>query len=374
MRKTLANMLGAIVLVAPLAAQTFDFNTPSDDRWHYPFNFTPGVRPVGSTFGSTGTGVPAFENFNDRDGNVILAWETGTEITPGLGPDAYDIESITVTLTNESGAVWSIDLTSDAWFTFDIDNDTFVNPDGIPRGEPGDTDGESDDEDPGRPLELFGAGFGPFFSFDTWVESDPYAGGTDQGAAARDPFPFVYQDATGVMLHVEDDVDGLWNESAGVFSFTPQPWAVGVPQNYSPGAQDIPFNVTFDVDLTQSGGAVRRYFQEQLDQGRIVVFVTSMIETIELGTPGGVPSFFMKEGVGLETGALAPRLRIVLAAGIDGDLDGDGCVRLNDLAVLLSNFGTVGGVGAADGDIDGDSDVDLADLSVLLSNFGVGNC
>ncbi len=58
--------------------------------------------------------------------------------------------------------------------------------------------------------------------------------------------------------------------------------------------------------------------------------------------------------------------------GILGDLDGDGCVDLSDLAQLLSNYGTTGGATYADGDLDGDGDVDLSDLAGLLANYGAG--
>lgn len=53
-----------------------------------------------------------------------------------------------------------------------------------------------------------------------------------------------------------------------------------------------------------------------------------------------------------------------------GDLDGDLDIDLEDLAVLLANFGTTSGADPEDGDVDGDGDVDLADLSVVLSVFG----
>lgn len=55
-----------------------------------------------------------------------------------------------------------------------------------------------------------------------------------------------------------------------------------------------------------------------------------------------------------------------------GDLDGSGDIGLQDLAILLSHFGTPSGAGAGDGDLDGDGDVDLQDLANLLSIFGGG--
>jgi hypothetical protein len=53
----------------------------------------------------------------------------------------------------------------------------------------------------------------------------------------------------------------------------------------------------------------------------------------------------------------------------EGDVNGDGQVDLEDLAILLANFGAAG-AGFEDGDLDGDGDVDLADLALLLARFG----
>ena len=55
------------------------------------------------------------------------------------------------------------------------------------------------------------------------------------------------------------------------------------------------------------------------------------------------------------------------AAACPGDLDRNGDVDLDDLAVLLGDFGCTAGCA---GDVDGDGDSDLTDLSLLLANFG----
>gem|GEM_PF-5581046 len=52
-----------------------------------------------------------------------------------------------------------------------------------------------------------------------------------------------------------------------------------------------------------------------------------------------------------------------------GDLDADGDVDLEDLAVLLRRFGIGEGATLQDGDLDGDGDVDLSDLAVMLVVF-----
>lgn len=54
-----------------------------------------------------------------------------------------------------------------------------------------------------------------------------------------------------------------------------------------------------------------------------------------------------------------------------GDLDGNGSVGLQDLAILLGHFGQLEGAGRADGDSDADGDVDLQDLANLLGRFGM---
>jgi hypothetical protein len=62
---------------------------------------------------------------------------------------------------------------------------------------------------------------------------------------------------------------------------------------------------------------------------------------------------------------------VLPGGGCPGDLDASGAVGLQDLAILLSHFGSAGA--PEDGDIDGDGDVDLQDLATLLAAFGT-NC
>lgn len=54
----------------------------------------------------------------------------------------------------------------------------------------------------------------------------------------------------------------------------------------------------------------------------------------------------------------------------EGDLDGNRTVDLQDLAILLPNYGTPEGAPYGDGDLDSDGDVDLQDLANLLARFG----
>jgi hypothetical protein len=84
MRPALVGLIGWSVALASAQGGEFVFDTPSDDRWHYPFNFTPGHRAVASCFGSTAD--PNFTTFNDRDGIFLIAWRPDEEFCSGLPP------------------------------------------------------------------------------------------------------------------------------------------------------------------------------------------------------------------------------------------------------------------------------------------------
>lgn len=360
------------------AAEHF-FAAPSDDQWQYWMNSAEGFRPTGSVFGAPGSaGLNA--DFNDRDGIVILAWDTTGLIAPGQGPQSYNVTRVRMTISAAAAPslvpTWPVDLTLDEWFTYDFDSDGMVNSDGFPRGDINDTDGESSDADPGRPIELFGAGFGPLYSASTWTEFNLYEGAGQaqfgfNPMSPRDPFPFVFQDGTGELLHAEDNIRGLHNDTLAmpVTRFTPTPWAIGAPQGYTPGSQTTPFDVEFEVDLNLSAGAVKGYFQEQLNAGKVFLIVTSLKETGAFGSdPSGFPSFVLKEGLGLFPTAHAPQLRIEIS-NIPGDYDGDGDITPADFEEFPPcTTGAGGGIGDPDCsvfDFDTDSDVDLRDYAAF---------
>jgi hypothetical protein len=65
---------------------------------------------------------------------------------------------------------------------------------------------------------------------------------------------------------------------------------------------------------------------------------------------------------------------LTVCPSIPGDLDHDCDVELDDLALLLSNYGMTSGASYDDGDLDGDGDVDLSDLAELLAHYGDAGC
>lgn len=372
MKNTIAFLL-ILAAAGSARAADYDFPIPSDDRWHYPFNFTPGTRPVATCFGASG-----LDGFNDRDGVAIIAWDTTTLISPGLGAANYPISSLTVTMTNQPNAAWQVDLTPDEWFTFDLNGDDAINADGIPRGEPGDTDGESSDADPGRTIELYGAGFGPVFTAADWVETSFYVGSSGASNTPRDPFPFVFRDGGADILHVEDHVKGLHNTGLtpplcgppdASCPFTPVPWAIGSPINYTPGAQPTAFDITFTVDLTQSDGRVRQYFQEGLNAGRVFVIISSSADAVFMGGQATFPTLYMKDAT--VAGAKPGQLSITLDTCAPGDINCDGTIDPVDLdlfiAVLLGNETSTTFVQRSD--LDGNSVADGRDTPAFVQAY-----
>ena len=326
----------------------YAFDLPSDDRWQYPFNFNAGRRATASCFGSTSD--PNFTTFNDRDGIFIVAWRTHLQIPTGLPAGSYDIRSVRVILTHQgatpaspSGANWPVDLTPDEWATM-----------AYPIG----------DVDFGQPIELFGAGFGPTFTYANWTETSTYVGGDDQDLVPRDPFPFMFEGNTSTKKHVEDNVKD---------QFTPVPWAVGTPVGYTPGNQQTTFPVQFDINLALSNGNVLSYYQNQLAGGRVFAIVTSLRETFKQAS-SGFPTFFTKEGAALDPNGKAPEL--IITAVPSGDSNGDGhrglvdaislanCVSGPDMLPLpITGLDTLQCLFLFDFDEDGD--VDLADAGTF---------
>ena len=71
--------------------------------------------------------------------------------------------------------------------------------------------------------------------------------------------------------------------------------------------------------------------------------------------------------LGLDTERL-DNVRLTGCAACPGDLNGDRHVDLSDLAILLSDYGCVGG--GCVGDLTDDGSTDLSDVAVFLSHYG----
>jgi hypothetical protein len=87
------------------------------------------------------------------------------------------------------------------------------------------------------------------------------------------------------------------------------------------------------------------------------------------GTLGDNPTLVLGGWFNDVSGTPSERFALIACNICSGDIDGDHDVDLQDLAILLANFGQLEGMGAEDGDLDSDADVDLADLTLMLSHF-----
>jgi hypothetical protein len=85
--------------------------------------------------------------------------------------------------------------------------------------------------------------------------------------------------------------------------------------------------------------------------------------------PGGIEDVRIDWGWGVTSSSLGQVLldSLALDAACPGDLDGSGSVDLDDLLLVLGNFGCSSVCG---GDADRDGDADLDDLLVILGSFG----
>jgi len=342
-------MLAAGVVGAALATaaqgqvMSVSFPEPTLDRWNYPFNATPGTRDRASTF-SAG----ADDNFDDRDGQVLLGFDTLGLIPDGLPVKRYKLISATLRIATFNGG-FAYDPTYDPFTTY------------LPTTDPAFTP----DADPGRPVELYGVGFrgecAPMLPCDetTYLEDSPWgAGGGATFRSVRHAYPTDYfnQTAQDVSNNVDD-------------RFDPQPFAVGQVAGLNPG-DTVPFDADFVFTIDPANPDAQAYFARALRLGRLRLTLSSLHEAVQQG--GVFADFYTKEN--LFGAGLAARLDLTveILPPLPGDVDGDGFVGPGDLFLLLGSWGQscAAAPSACDADVDGDGFVGPGDLFMLLGNWG----
>ena len=333
----------ALLAASPAVAESFDvlFDQPSIDRWMYPFNASPGTRSTFSVFGSDRE-VPT--QFDARDGQVLLAFDTDLVIPPGGTTAGYVVRSAEVTLQVANNLVFRLDTTADPFTNF------------LPSSDPRFTV----DADPGQPIELFGVGFRGGWSETNFVENAPFAnaGASFLSPGVRNAFA-AEVDSTGVASDVSNNPRQ---------SFKPKPFAIGTVTGLASGAL-VPQDsiVRFQVDVADAG--IQTYLRRGLDRGRLFVAVSAL--TLVQQQAGDFPVFYSKENALVAFGlAQAPRLRIkvdTVPACAPADLDCNGIVDTGDVAIALLEFGPCPGCPS---DIDGTGFVDFGDVALIMLDFG----
>lgn len=330
--------LALAMTAAPAEAGTIEarFPAPALDRWMYPFNSTPGTRPVISTFGST----PGAAEFDSRDAQVLVRFDTAAQVPPGRGGQLTVLRA-TLLLEVANDLVFAYDPTPDPWQAFLAPADPLW----------------TADADPGQPVECFGVGFRNGWSLQTFAEGSPFApaGTSVLLPGVRNAFAAAF-DPAGNLVDVSQNPRQR---------FEARRFAVGRVDDLQPGAL-VPAGSTMRFDLDVSDPAIQGYLREGLDAGRVMLAVSSL--TFVQQQAGQFPAFFAKENAFVQLGlALPARLELDVADGPacdPADLDCSGSVDGTDLSMLLGAWGT------DVHDLDDSGSVDGGDLSRLLGAWG----
>lgn len=261
-------VIALLLAAAQAAAAPSLYSSPDLDRWMYPFNATPGVRPTGSMFGNL-SGPPSFDQ---RDAQVVLGFQTsvsGTAPIPaGLGAANYQISSARLTVTIAGGS-----------FEYDPTYDDVASYLG-------------NDADPGRPIELFGLGFRNGYSELGFGANDELPPAFEEATAFSPPGPPASEVRSAYALGFDAAGNGFDASNNVADGIDPFVMAIG-QMALAPG--DVPAvgtTVSFDVDLSAPG--VLAYLQQGLDAGQLG-FVVSSLAPASFGGPPTYPSIFLRE-------------------------------------------------------------------------------
>jgi hypothetical protein len=257
---TMAALLACAATQGYAAPFQFAPGAPDLDRWMYPFNAMPGLRPA----------APIFSTFGDEAGvdtrhaQFIMAWNTASTIPPGAEIRRYHLRSVRLTVQSIREGTFVNDSTPDAFETYLFAE----HPSAIP------------DADMGRPLELFGTGFRGAFTNKPFLANSPFgssaAGGRNAFAAGFNP--------RGELVDVGNNV----GKQAEAFApFPSRPFAFSTIDGVEQGAP-VPAgtDIGFELDLTDP--LVLGYIRNALREGRLWLTLTWLGGSEGLG---GMPTY-----------------------------------------------------------------------------------
>jgi hypothetical protein len=322
-------------------ATTAEWQQSNLDVWVYHNFSNGGSRPTGATFfnatvnESTQQFDPQTADEPARLGTSLVAFNTASNITPGLAPHRYHVTSVTM----KAMIFYDSDPPNLEYHDQPISHTQILNEvagGGITTK---------------RPMELYGAGLrGGYSGYELsgavpgppLVDeiSDPYPAG---GYIA---YPIVGSPTNpGQYVDVMNSVTGGYSASEPTHAtapFTPSPWAIGTTIDLAENntIQDLA-TFTFNVDLNAPG--VKSYVQESLSDGGLAFFLSSLHSTVEFGAGGGYPRWVLKESANFPyffPVSRLPKLTIdyEIAPPLAGDYNDDGTVDTADY-VLWRNGG-----------------------------------
>lgn len=333
-----------VAMAAPLGATvvSIDFQSPTLDRWNYPFASDPGGNPYAAIFAPlTSAGFdPSFDN---RDGQMVIGFDTTGLVTPNLGINRYTVLSATLFATVESSNTFSYDPTPDSYRTWLPPDD----PDYIP------------DTDPGHAVEVFGTGFRFGFNALTYTENVAYSPMGAFGKGIRTAYPRSF--LGGQCVDVSNNVDAR---------FDPLPFGVAMNTNLTPG-QLVPAGTEMRFDINLSNADIHRVLREGLNEGMLDFSIASIFPSAQQ-TAGTYPRFYCKENLAVMLG-LAHAARLQMSVNITdaplamGDVNANGVVNVDDLLGVINAWGACPCCAA---DVNGDGMVNVDDLLAVINSWG----
>jgi hypothetical protein len=237
-------------------------------RWMYPFNASPANRPTASVFGSLGS-TP---NFDSRDAQYLLGWNTTNSIPAGHGAGSYVVRRARVTLTIASGNQYTYSGALRDYRAYFPTNDSR----------------RLQSASPGSPVELYGAGYRDGYTAATFPQDGPWGVSSGVYYTNRTVYAAGF-DNHGTLVDVSNNVgDDKTNEIAAPFEVAP--FAVGQTTNVVEG-QLMPLGSQLTFDLNLDDPLIYGYLQRGLNDGNLSFVATSLLGASFSGPPN-YPNFY----------------------------------------------------------------------------------
>jgi hypothetical protein len=343
MRSVFLLALGCVLFLqgaVSLFAQPYSLqSTPANiARWMYPFNESPANRPNASTFAA----FSSIPDFDTRDGQYLLGWNTSNSIPVWQGAKNYLISYVRITLTISSeGDQYAYNNQQHDYRTYFLTNA----PDYLAS------------TNISSPIELYGVGFrGGFtnangvytpYAATNFPQNGPFFVNSSGGDYTNRVAYAACYSTNGILVDVSDNVgDDGTNEISDPFEVTP--FAIGCNTNFTVGElMPTGSQITFDLNLNDP--LVYGYIQQGLNEGNLSFMVSSLVNANYLsgGSPNW-PDFYTVFDQFISTNEF-PQLDIGVTV-VRTNLDSDGDGLPDDWEEFYFGRLGVGATNSSDGD------------------------
>lgn len=314
------------------------FAVPTFDRWMYPYNSS---SPLGSEADATVFSVIGSDTewaFDNREGQLIIGYATGSAIPAGQPAENYRIRSARVIARTSRDNTFVYDGTPDSFRML------------LPTEDPD----YLADEDAGQPIELFMCGYRGGWALTgptAFAENTPFHNGA--------PFPFPARGIRNAFA-AEYDAGGLLIDDSNNRDERREvrPLAIGTTE-LAAGAL-VPQNTDFVFDIDLSNPQAIRYLRESLAAGQVNLVISSLAITQQQSA--NTPAFYCKETPGA-LGGVPARLELSVCIGHPADWDCSGVVEVPDIFAFLTSWF------AGDGDFDASGVTEVPDIFEFLTSW-----